>query len=317
MVFRRFYIRCLATTFILTALWISVNIYLDEFGIFRDVSKRELRIYTSERLAKYLFSLHYIPEKFNGVLIGPSFSDIIDTRGITAATIYNLSLTGANATELRRLFENVMRKSRKMEALIICVDPFITRKTGMEELELDSRLLWSSLGSTSIFDYYKKKNRALRGKVSPDMSINSEWGRYHYIINRAALAREAKAAGGTDRKPDDTCHIDPVALEDLKAILRLARQRDINILAYYHPYSVKGYKDNQKKLELYKSRMTEVFGPEIPIWDFNDSRYHELRSDDSNYLDEGHLSDKGAAYLTKELNRLLAEKLAANGGPAR
>ncbi|NVN89342.1 MAG: hypothetical protein HXX11_01950 [Desulfuromonadales bacterium] len=295
----------------LVAICVSITISLDDFGLFRDVSKRELRIYTSERLAKYLFSFHYIPSKFQGVLLGPSLSDIIDTRGITATPIYNLSITGGNATELRRLFENVVRKNGKLQALVICVDPFITRKTGMEEIEMDSRLVWNSLGSTSSFNFYKKKRRVLQGKVSPDMSINTEWGRYHLIIPRPVTAYKliASYAGILNKTSSDPYHIDPTALADLKAIVSLARQKNVTILAYYHPYPDLVFSALQKKFDDYKTRMSEIFGPDDPIWDFNDIRYRIFSSDYSNYLDQVHLSDKGAAYITKEINRLLTKKL--------
>lgn len=318
MVFRKFYIRCLITTFIVVAAWVSFIIYIDEFGLFRDVSKRELRIFTSERLAKYLFSLHYIPSKFNGVLIGPSLSDSIDTKGITAARIYNLSLTGGNATELRRLFENVVQNSDKLQVLVICVDPFITRKTGMEEIEMDSRLVWSSLGSTSSFTFYKKKRRALQGKVSPDMSINTEWGRYHFIIPRPVPASELIAAyGKSAATASEAYHIDPVALEDLKAIVRLAQKKKVHILAYYHPYPDLVYSAIHKNLEAYKAHIAGIFGSEDQIWDFNDIRYRSFRKDDSNYLDQAHLSDKGAAYITNEINRLLTDRLYGDRSTSR
>jgi len=296
------------------ASWVAFTIYIDEFGLFRDVSKRELRIYTSERLAKYLFSLHYIPSKFKGVLLGPSLSDIIDTRGITAAPIYNLSITGGNVTELRRLFENVVNKNRDLKALILCVDPFITRKTGMEEYEMDSRLLWSSLGSTSTFSFYKKKLRTLHGKVSPDMSINTEWGRYHLIIPRPVAAREVikTYAGSISNTSSEPYHIDPIAFEDLKVLVDLARHKNISILAYYHPYPDQVYSVLHKKFDRYKNQVSEIFGPENPVWDFNDSRYLEFRKDDSNYIDQVHLSDKGAAYISTEINRLLAKRLSGD-----
>ena len=318
MVFKKFYFRCLATTFVVVAAWVSFFIYIDEFGLFRDVSKRELRIFASERLAKYLFSLHYVPSKFNGVLIGPSLSDIIDTKGITATRIYNLSLTGGNATELRRLFENVIRNSDDLQVLVICVDPFITRKTGMEEIEMDPRLVWSSLGSTSYLTFYKKKRRVLQGKVSPDMSVNTEWGRYHFIIPRPVAARELIAPHGKSaNKSSEAYHIDPVALEDLRAIVRLARKKKVHILAYYHPYPDLVYSAIHKNLGVYKTRIAGIFGGDDQIWDFNDIRYRDFRGDYDNYLDRAHLSNKGAAYITNELNRLLTDRLCRNRSTTR
>ncbi len=315
MVFKKFLLRCLAVSFVLVAACAATSIWLDEFGIFRDVSHRELRIYTSERLSKYLFSLHYIPAKFNGVLLGPSLSDIIDTREIKGAVIYNLSLTGGNASELRRLFENVARKGN-LRVLVICVDPFITRKTGMEELDLNAGLFWSSLGSTSTFKFYRQKRRAEQGKAVPDMSKNSEWGRYHYMIFRGVDAREAVEhyAAVLRLKGPEEYHLDPVAFADLKGIVTLAREKNIRIMAYYHPYPEPVYREIREKYRAFQREVNPLFCRDDIVWDFNGG-YREFRSNYDNYLDNVHLSDRGAAYIAGEIDRLLRERFHLAAGP--
>ena len=52
---------------------------LNDYGLF--VNKNS-KIYTAEheRTSKYLFTYNYIPKNFNGLLLGPSLGDQINTK---------------------------------------------------------------------------------------------------------------------------------------------------------------------------------------------------------------------------------------------
>ena len=59
----------------------ACNYARDDFGLFG--SDGEKRIWTREKTSKYLLSHRYVPENFDGLLIGPSYSDLnFDTRTI-------------------------------------------------------------------------------------------------------------------------------------------------------------------------------------------------------------------------------------------
>ena len=42
---------------------VSINVYINEFGLFGNVKGKEYRVHTYEKTTKYLFSYNYIPEK--------------------------------------------------------------------------------------------------------------------------------------------------------------------------------------------------------------------------------------------------------------
>ncbi len=307
MVFKRFFWKVLLTTLAITALWVGVVVHFDEFGLFRDVKNRELRIYGSERLSKYLFSYHYIPEKFNAVLIGPSLSDIIDTREFKSCRMYNLSITGGNSQELRALFENVAAKDENLKVLVICIDPYITRKTGMEEVEMTSKVFWNTLDPAFFISYNKEKNRALRGEMIPDLSLNTEWGRYHLLLFRPKTPQQMiEEFSATTEKRTEEFAIDNTAFAELEKIASIAREHKVRILAYYHPYPLKAFQPQEEAYRAYQRRINSIFQKSDVIHDFNDDKYRAFRTDYSNYLDTVHVSDKGAAYITSELDKLIA-----------
>jgi len=75
---------------VLIGLIASINYYIDIYGLFR--GKKERKVYINERTSKYLFSMRYIPENYEGVIAGPSLSDNLNPDAIKAYKIYNASI---------------------------------------------------------------------------------------------------------------------------------------------------------------------------------------------------------------------------------
>ena len=105
---RRWTALTLLLTLVTGGAFVLLNVRLDIYGLFRDVRGRRLPIYDSERRAKYLLNLHYVPERFNAVLIGSSVSGDWDTSGIEAWRTYNESTDGGNITEEKVLVERAL-----------------------------------------------------------------------------------------------------------------------------------------------------------------------------------------------------------------
>ena len=55
----------------------------------------------------------------------------------------------------------------------------------------------------------------------------------------------------------------------------------------------------------YLTTMSHLFAEDDLVYDFNTSEYREFRSDLTNYIDHGHLSEKGAAFIAAELDRVI------------
>ena len=91
-----------------TASLVTANYFIDYYGLFRDVEGKKLMPYDNFRLAKYLYSYNYIPVNYDGILIGPSASINLDTSKIVNRNVYNLSLDGANISEMKLVTDMVM-----------------------------------------------------------------------------------------------------------------------------------------------------------------------------------------------------------------
>src|SRR5438128_601241 len=101
---KRFVIACVAlwlATFAYFSRNVPLSIYADPFGLWHTTEPR--KIYDNERLSKYLLAQHYVPKRFDGLLVGPSLCANLDTRQLRNYRVYNLSVAGGNASELKHI----------------------------------------------------------------------------------------------------------------------------------------------------------------------------------------------------------------------
>jgi hypothetical protein len=302
--FKLFFWKSLGIAFALAALVAAGNMYRDEFGLFRSVKGRQIDIPVSERATKYLLSFRYIPVNFEGILIGPSLSDQLDTKQLRSLKTYNLSLLGANGNELRLLAENVLRRGN-MKAIIVCIDPFITRESGINDQRMQPHMYWSALGSTFMFKHYvdqmkehfKPRSGGFRYNDYGAANIHSGSDPRQAITNFANLARKGSHA---------PIPVDPRAFAALQELFALARQKNVKIFAFYFPMPDEVFTALEPRYRDFQAKMNTLFTDRDTVWDFNADSYREFRRDYRNYSDQGHISSRGADFLLKEIDRRLA-----------
>ena len=71
---KQFLLRYITITLSFILLIVFINYYIDIYGLFR--GKKERTIYINERTTKNLLSMRYVPENFEGIIIGPSLQRI-------------------------------------------------------------------------------------------------------------------------------------------------------------------------------------------------------------------------------------------------
>ena len=155
---------------------IGVNIYLNEFGLIGNQKNKDIRIYADEKTSKYLLSFNYIPNNFNGILVGPSLSDqMMDTKKLSDNyEIYNLSMDGGNISELKYAIDNVL-KYGNIKLFIISLDPYITKNSGTKSSQINPKEYYSTFGSIFTAKYYLKKYRDIK-KGDKSIYYDSYWG---------------------------------------------------------------------------------------------------------------------------------------------
>ena len=140
-------------------LLIALNMTVDPYGLYHDDRGRRLAAYGDPRVAKYLLSVHYVPDNFNTILIGSSVSANWDMTRLDKLQVYNESINGGNIVEERAIVEQALSTPEISTALII-VQPYLTYSHQFETVKLEPTLRFSALGSETLVGAYKDMLRA-------------------------------------------------------------------------------------------------------------------------------------------------------------
>lgn len=298
------------TIFFSTAIILGIvlfNVYMNEYGLFGDVQSKSKTFSSNERTSKYLLSYNYIPSNFDGILIGPSLSDNLNTKDISGFKIYNASIVGGNISELKLIAENVIQRGN-LKFIIICLTYYITKDHGYKTSHMNPQEYWGSLGSKETIKLYIERILIRLGmKYSP----YNDYGYYDTSLNvkGALLALERKKKLNTRRdnaslREKETEYIDEIAYKELAQTLSMARNKGIKIFAFYYPNCLENY--NEARFNSYKERIDKLFTKQDCIWDFHNGAINmNLRKNLSNYDDGVHLSRKGASLLINEISTKL------------
>ena len=306
MTFKAFFIRSLVISLSIVVFVVSFNFTRNEYGLFGDVKGKSIKIYGDERTSKYLLSFNYIPSNFDGLLIGSSVSDNIDTKEFVGSRIYNASINGTTVAELKILVDNVLAKG-SLKCVIISLYPILTASDEKRTNRMVESEYWGSLGSINTLDFYRRKFLISSGRM---YDYFNDYGRYNYNLRKAgrdsARLIEQKAAG---MKPDETISVNERACTELDAMLKTLRATGTTIFAYYHPIPQDYFALYEKSYKSYQEKINAFFDPTDILWDYNTAEFIDFRKDYTNYCDEVHLSQKGIDYITRDINTKLASHL--------
>ncbi|MDD3269940.1 MAG: hypothetical protein PHX14_11520 [Syntrophomonadaceae bacterium] len=301
---KRFFYLSLSLSAIILLSFALFNYCRNDYGLFGYKAK-PLKIYgQQERLPKYLFSYRYIPENFEGIIVGPSLTDNLNPELIKDYKIYNASIYGGNATELRLLVENALRQQdSEVKFLILCLDPYFTKDSGKKTSHIDPREYRGSLGSVDTIRLYYNQFMVKAG-FTPDY-FNS-YGCFDFTLekpNKDARPYIKDAAQKASSK--QKIEINPEAFEDIRQIIAAAHKNKLQVYAFYFPRPHELYLLRQQHYLDYQAKMNSLFAPGDIVWDFNSEEYLDFSNDYRNYSDEAHLSKLGATALLREIEKKL------------
>jgi hypothetical protein len=288
----------------------------DPFGLWRDSGPR--RIYTDERTSKYLLARKYVPENFDGVLMGPSYSANIDPSHIEGTRLYNLSINGGNAYELKHVFGPAASGGR-LKYIVLCLHPYIVKESGFKAKGFGTNYLELALFSRPAGQIAAAAASGTPME-QPDVFARSEagWNDFDQIKDlekpdfRAYATRMTQAVPGSQ-----SFHVDPRALQDVRDIVALARRNNIRVFAFYFPNDIWSFEAIYRSgWDAFRRDMAAIFGPEDVVWDMNTPDYDFIRTNPDAYSDS-HLNRTGARLTAKVLQERLAAHQAESASPAR
>lgn len=289
---------------LLVSIIAGINYYIDIYGLFR--GKKERKVYINERTSKYLFSMRYIPENYEGVIAGPSLSDNLNPEKIKGFKIYNASIMGINVTEMNYLLNNIIDKGH-LKFAIICLGRYLTKDHGRKSAHIDPKEYWGALGSTNLLKTYLlygiRKYDLAPGRYAPQIYNSDGWNNFelemHNLNAKDSIERRVRD------KVIDTISIDPVAYEELDFILKKFRSHNIQVIGYYSPVPYGIYQLDIEAYKDFEKRIGALFSGNDILLNLNEEKYKAINSDYGMFIDHGHLSHKGQDFVLQQLDSIL------------
>lgn len=299
---KQFTIRVGGISAVVLAVFVAVNYFVDVYGLFRPVKGRSISIYSDERTAKYLLAHRYVPENFEGYILGPSLSANLDPKQISDYRIYNLSMMGANITEQKAVVDKALAH-KKPSFVIICLHPYLTHDHGMKTGMINTKEFYGALGSVSLLKTYALKfvreHNLMPGKYPQNQFNDYGYNNYNNLLQTMSV--EDKIQEQLTRPDAIKASIDSVAWDEFKDLVNELKKENVSIISYFHPLPYPLYDKFRAPLTAYQEAVRALLDGKATVLDFNAPAYEFFTKDLTNYIDHGHLSDKGQHYLLREI----------------
>ena len=272
---------------------------MDFYGLFRCNGVKNLKVYANERTTKYLFSYNYIPNNFDGILIGTSISETLNTKKIDVAHVYNASISGGNISEQKLIADNVFKRGH-IKLAIFCISPYLTATHGRKSSAMDPREYWGSLGSVGLSRVYVNYIRTHFGLSKDRWDVNGVSLEFTPEEVPQIVALKKTANNSTPQK-NKVASVDELAFNEYEELLKTARAHGAKIIGFIPPYYSQGYAANKMEYDDYFARMSALFHHDEKIINFNTPAYSGYTDDLKNFYDGSHLSNEAANFFSTEL----------------
>ena len=285
------------TTVLLLVSIVASNYYLDFYGIYRDSKGKELRVYTNDRLSKYLLSLNYIPSNFDGLLIGSSATESYDLTKIDNVRVYNVSVSAGNATEEKIIADNVFSVA-PMKIVIFSMNPYLTSRHGTLTNSMLPREKWRTLFSTQALI---TEAAALLYSLFGIGSSTDAWGRKRLPMD----------SNPENQWPDLNHSVyiqtNEDAFDEYENLIKTARLQGARVIGFNPPMYSKKYHLEKDLYDSYTRRVSSIFMPNEQIIDFMVSKYDTYNNNPLYFTDGYHLSADGLEFFSSELVKAINE----------
>ena len=288
------------TTLLIIVVFVSLNVYIDIYGLF--LGRKDRKVYVNERTSKYLFSFRYIPENYNGIIIGPSLSANLNPSYIQNYKIYNSSIMGANISELKYLIDNIQTYG-KIKIAIICLDPYLTKDFGKKSSSIDPKEYYGALGSTNLLKtylmYFVRTYELLPNTYSRDIISENGWNNFE--LEMKGLDAKKIIDEKVQQRKYEAPHFDPRAHKELGEVVNKLRSNNVQIVAYFTPIPYPIYSIGKKDYLFFEENMRKLFKEGDIVINLNDEKYKSVTADYKNFIDHGHLSSSGQTFVLNEI----------------
>lgn len=288
---------------LLAALLAIVVWYSDPWGLLRDVDGRWLDVYADERGSKHLLAHRYVPQIFDGAILGIEQSSGLDPRGLSPFLTYNASLATGNASDLAPIAHTLIR-SGEIHFIILCLSDALVQRSpspggALAEDPIQAQV--EVLAPSVLMAWF---DVALRGR--PPLTDAVGW-----------RDPELGPPGGAASGGGGEVVVDEAAMSALSGIVADAHNNGVEVFAYFHPYPKRRREQMGASYERALRRLRGLFKGGDVVVDMGSGAHRDIWGREAHYLGDAQLSTKGARAVVKALRALLLDHAEPASAPTR
>lgn len=300
---RRFLVEALTGILLLAAVFAGVNWRINFYGLYGNVAGQLRVVSANERWTKYLYTFNQIPANYDSLLAGSSLTANLETAKVRSLRLYNLSTSGSNIHEQVQLVSNAIRRG-SFKLLVVTLYPYILKDHMDKGGELVAQDYWSGLGSVPLIEDYlvwgATHAHVFRGRFTASGAQNLDISGNQPIDADVAFRHELNTSRG-----DMRFGIDPVAADELRAMIAQARAAGLRIVVYLPPIYRPRFVRFQKAYADFYARTLPLFASQDAVLNLNDGTFDVFTADPKNFFDGVHYNQKGAELVSEEFARRL------------
>lgn len=297
-------LKWIVTFILLVFFYLAFNYSVDSYGLFRSHQNlSRFKTFNNVMIDKWMFSFRYIPEHFDGILIGPAFSSNINTKNSASEVgiaVYNLSIASMNFSRIKKLI-NIISSKKRLKMVLISIDPYFTMDRS-DSFFMPENILEAYGGPALLKRYFFEMAEYIQGK---ELYKSNNYGFVEYsssvpeIEQEAEVLRSIALARKGEVKVNFT--ISNEVMNELKSVFTLLRNNGTKVVLYFHPRHIAFREYYKVELESYKNKIATLNTDIDYLIDFYDHKYDSFLSKNGNYTDIAHLSAQGADIFYHQL----------------
>jgi hypothetical protein len=132
--------------------------------------------------------------------------------------------------------------------------------------------------------------------------VNNFISRYRAVDVAERIRQVADVHRGKDFDMDSS------AVAEFKTLIENFRKQDIHFLIYFHPVPKELYQAQEAGYHKFEKMVQSIVDDHTKIINLNDGRWDSFTNDNSNYIDNGHLSEQGQERVVVEVMGAFEER---------
>jgi hypothetical protein len=295
--FRGWLLRTLLLTAAMSCAFVWVNVRTDLLGLH---GRNDVRIHTVPRFSIYLMTYRFIPDNFNGLLLGASQGALLDTTKIHAYKVFNAAVIWSTMAEERTLAEEVLKRGH-LKMVLLDLGPGMLSSHGTRSAYMTPNDYWSSFGSIQTTLIYFQLAREALGH--PGHLTYDPYGRTRIPLYLRPAVRFT---------PEEFA-LDPIAMRDLHELVDHLHAKGVKVYVTFAPMYQAKWDAQREELLDWQAKVTSGFAPgELEVIDLPEQVKKPLQAKRENFPDYVHLTPAGNDTVMESLASILGNEAVAS-----